>query len=89
MGRGVDLLALPLARFLNVIYHALLSRLKHDDKNPSAPRDNFDKKLSVPQWTLPGGVYVPEKTEGRPPAWWDGDEEASQSFLQTMMVTHG
>jgi len=59
--------------------------LKHDSKNPAGPRTRLDRKLKIDQWELPGGTYVAPKREGNaPPAWWDDDEEASQSFLDAV-----
>ena len=82
LGRGVDLLKLPLPRFLNVLYHASLERLRYDEKNPTGPRERLDKKLLIAEWELPGGKYVaPVRQAGQPPAWWVDDEEASQSFF--------
>jgi hypothetical protein len=64
------------------LFYASTQRLRYDEKNPNAPRERLNKRLKVAEWELPGGKYVaPAQTAGRPPAWWDDDEEASQSFL--------
>lgn len=71
------------------MYKAVLDRLKHDEENPMKPRETIDKKLSVLNWSVPGGHYVERpKAPGGPPDWWQDDEEASQSFLEAMGVTN-
>ncbi len=89
MGRGVDLLKLPLNRFLNVLYRASLDRLRYDEKNPDKPRQDFERIMQVAEWQLPGGEYVPAQREEGAPSWWYGDEDASQSFLQSVGVITG
>lgn len=74
---------------MNVVYTAMTKRLKHDDKNPNAPRHNFDRLFDVDAWQVPGGARVRrDRVEGAP-SWWHGDEDASQSFLQSMGVITG
>lgn len=85
IGRGVDLLSLPLNRFLNVVYSVGVERLKHDDKQPERPRHDFDRALNVHDWTTPGGARKRVIIEGAP-SWWNGDEDASQQFLASMGV---
>lgn len=85
VGRGVNLLRLPLDRFLNVVYSVSTDRLKHDDKQPERPRREFDHSLGVRNWTVPGGSRKRVVVEGAP-SWWDGDEDASQQFLASMGV---
>jgi hypothetical protein len=79
---------LPFSQFLNVVYHAMLTRLRYDDKNPEQPRRLLDQELGVSGWRSIGNQR-PIKTKDVPdnaPAWWQGDEEASQSFMQSMRV---
>jgi hypothetical protein len=85
VGRGIDLLRLPLSRFLNVVYSVAIERLKHDEKQPERPRHDFDNTLGVRSWETPGGARLRAVVEGAP-SWWDGDEEASQQFLASMGV---
>jgi hypothetical protein len=52
-----------------------------------AAREQLDSDLGVRQW---GTVTAPAATpviESDAPAWWHGDEEASESFLAAMGVT--
>lgn len=83
--RGVDLLALPADRFLNVIYRAMIERLPADE-NGKTERPQLDNALGVTGWPTPGGArYVIEREPGAP-SWWLGEEEASQSFLASAGV---
>lgn len=51
-------------------------------RTPLEIRQGFDNDLMVRTWRVPGSVEAPVDTrpEGAP-AWWESDEEASQSFL--------
>jgi len=69
-----------------VLYKASLERLRYDEKNPDKPRTDFNRTMMVDDWQLPGGDYVPAKNESGAPSWWYGDEDASQSFLQSVGV---
>lgn len=54
---------------------------------PAQVRQGFDNELLVRTWRVPGMVEAPVDT--RPagaPAWWDSDEEASDTFLAAMGV---
>lgn len=77
---------MPLSRLLNVLYKASLERLRYDEKNPEKPRQDFDRDMAITSWQLPGGAYVPVNVEAGTPSWWHGDEDASQSFLQSVGV---
>lgn len=64
--------------------------MRHDQRNPDQPRQQYDRDLQVSAWRVPGGVVtrapgVPENA----PAWWHGDEDASQSFFTAMGVITG
>lgn len=85
-GRNVNLRKLPFERFLNVIYFEMLRRLENDPKNPSRPRRQLDQQLKVSSWRTPGGAYRQRQRVPDAPAWWRGDEDASQTFLHAMGV---
>lgn len=86
--RGVDLLTLPADRFLNVIYRAMIDRLPVDEAGQRPDRAALDNALGVSGWPTPGGgrYPIPEREPGAP-AWWQGDEEASQGWLRAAGVT--
>lgn len=51
-------------------------------------RRRFDAQLSVARWAMPGsGVKESDPRGDGAPWWWDGEEEASSSFLTAMGVT--
>lgn len=66
----------------------MLSRLTYDEKNPDQPRKLLDQQLSVSEWRSIGNQRPLRKRDvpDNAPAWWQGDEEASQSFMQSMRV---
>lgn len=71
------------------MYGVAIQRLKYDEKQPERPRQEFDHTLNVHDWNTPGGVIRRVIVEGAP-AWWRGDEDASQQFLASMgVVTDG
>lgn len=61
-------------------------RLEHDQKNPARPRRDLDRQLQVNAWHVPGGAYRQRREVSTAPAWWRGDEDASQTFLHAMGV---
>lgn len=65
----------------------MISRLDYDEDRPERPRRELDQVLEVNDWRIPGLRSRPttRRPEGAP-YWWDGDEDASQSFLQAMGV---
>lgn len=67
----------------------MLTRLNVRDKEkPEAARRRFDGQLSVRAWAAPGHPMAePEPGQPKTPWWWDGAEQASQSFLTSMGVT--
>jgi hypothetical protein len=73
-------------RFLNVMYYEMLRRLEVDQKNPRRPRRELDNQLQVGAWRLPGSAYRQRRETVNAPAWWRGDEDASQTFLHAMGV---
>lgn len=80
----MNLLALPLDRCLNVIWHAMLQRIpEHDGKRNY--RAELEQAFGVPLWASPLSRKVPQiPVEG--PWWWLGEEEATDSFLSSMGV---
>lgn len=64
----------------------MISRLEHDRERPGRPRDALDRQLDVNRWQLPGGAYRLRQQAPTAPAWWRGDEDASQTFLHAMGV---
>jgi hypothetical protein len=61
----------------------MLDRLKHDPDQPDRYRAELDRQLDVAAWCVPGvrPRVVREPLPPDAPAWWHGDEDASQSFL--------
>lgn len=66
----------------------MLQRLNvRDSETPETARRRFDGQLGVRSWAAPGNdVTEPEQIEAATPWWWDGAEQASQSFLAAMGV---
>lgn len=67
----------------------MLTRLNvREGQTPDAARKRFDGQLGVSAWAAPGNeVKEPEPVDPRAPWWWQGAEEASNSFLTSMGVT--
>jgi hypothetical protein len=64
-----------------VTYHLLVAAA--DERE----RAQLDAALGVAGWPAPAQRPRPvEPTEPGAPAWWQGDEEASQSFLAAVGV---
>lgn len=67
----------------------MLQRLRvKDGQTEEQARRQFDALLGTSGWPTPG--RAPREVEPRDPAapwWWQGDEEASGSFLAAMGVT--
>lgn len=72
----------------------MLLRLDYDDEKKTAEqaRTELDVKLKVKRWRVTPEAEDPyseaEVDEGAP-WWWDGDEEASQTFLASQGVKLG
>jgi hypothetical protein len=69
----------------------MVRNLPDDDDEGRRVRQQLDSDLDTFHWRVPGlNVRAPQpraaSTEPAPPAWWHGDEEASQIFLQAMGV---
>jgi hypothetical protein len=83
-GHGVDPLALRFDRFLNMIYAEMAQRVY--DAKGNSHRAEVDAAFGVAAWDTPfGSRYRIDRPDGAP-AWWAGDEEASQGFLRAMGV---
>jgi len=85
---GVDLRALTFDRFLNVVYRAMIDRLTYDHEHPDKARTELDRLLEVETWAVPGlrSTRYDATIKSDAPAWWHGDEDASQVFLHSMGV---
>jgi len=66
----------------------IIDRLPYDHENPARYRQELDRALAVTTWPVPGTARASRRRreEPRAPAWWEGDEEASQTFLRSMGV---
>lgn len=75
LSRGIDLARLPFDRFLNLCHFALLTNydtivhMVDTEKYATATRE------------IERAITQERPRAGRPPAWWRGDEDASQSGL--------
>lgn len=81
--RGVDLRSMPFGTFLDVVYSYMVERLPPNEERKNY-RLEFDNTLGVRNWSIPGQEAKRVPVEPGAPAWWAGDEEASQSFLTAM-----
>jgi hypothetical protein len=64
----------------------MLSRLKYPDDEHPDPRGELDQVLGITSWQTP---LLPTRSNDVPteaPMWWQGDEEASQSFFTAMKI---
>lgn len=66
----------------------MLQRLNvRENDKPDTARKRFDGQLGVRAWTIPGAEHqTPEPRDPKAPWWWEGAEDASQSFLASMGV---
>jgi len=74
-------------RFLNVIYSEMVQNLEvGENDKPEDVRREFDNELGVIRWQVPGGgnKYADAVIEEGAPAWWAGDDEASEGSLEAM-----
>ncbi|MGW2213197.1 hypothetical protein [Streptomyces sp. NPDC001781] len=61
-----------------------------EDEDPEVVRRRFDADLGTGQWLrVPGEVrrYADAEADPAAPWWWEGDEEASASFLAAQGVS--
>jgi hypothetical protein len=67
----------------------MTQRLKvEENEDPEQVRKGLDNELGVTAWTVPGRkpLELPD-IDPRAPLWWQGDEEASSSFLAAYGIT--
>lgn len=67
----------------------MLTRLSvRENEKPDTARKRFDGQLGVRNWALPGAPHKePDQTrDPKAPWWWEGAEDASQTFLKSMGV---
>lgn len=60
------------------------------DEDPEVTRARFDNEMGVKRWLRTDtetGRYAHVATDPAAPWWWEGDEEASASFLAAQGVT--
>lgn len=58
-----------------------------EGESPERARRRFDGQLGVRAWTTPGTREKPvQPRDPKAPWWWDGAEDASQTFLRSMGV---
>jgi len=58
------------------------------NEQPGTARKRFDGQLDVRAWTTPATRdETPQPRDPKAPWWWEGAEDASQSFLTSMGVT--
>lgn len=67
----------------------MITRVKvRDGQSTEDAQRVFDAQLGVPGWTVPGRTPRPvEPRDAGAPWWWQGAEDASQSFLASMGVS--
>lgn len=60
-----------------------------ENEDPETVRRRFDNDMGVRRWRVsPEHVdkYAGAPVDEAAPSWWEGDEEASDSFLEAMGV---
>jgi len=78
---------------LNVAYSWIIDHLPKEDENGKQvnKRAELDEMLRTHTWPVPRTLHgtnrYKEKVQSTAPSWWQGDEEASQSFMMAMGVT--
>ena len=70
------------------MYLAMVQRLPYADKENPDPRGDLDRALEVSAWITPTTrkIYSDLTAPLGAPAWWHGDEEATDAFLHGMGV---
>lgn len=75
---------------LNVAYSRIIEHMPTEDEkgNKHDYRGELDDKLETHKWPVPHTLFNStlhkKKVKSKAPAWWSGDEEASQTFLAAM-----
>lgn len=62
------------------------------DKDPEQARRELDQQLKVKRWRITPqdtDPYADVPVDEGAPWWWDGDEEASDTFLQAQGIDLG
>ena len=62
---------------------------KDENEDPEVTRKQFDASLSVKRWRITDeqtDKYAGAPVDEAAPWWWEGDAEASDSFLEAMGV---
>ncbi|MDX2759136.1 hypothetical protein PV729_45160 [Streptomyces europaeiscabiei] len=68
----------------------MIARLPvRENEQPDTARRRFDGQLGVRTWATPSTeLKAPDPArDPKAPWWWDGAEDASQTFLKSMGVT--
>lgn len=70
----------------------MLQRLDYDqkDKTSKQVRQEFDSMLLTKAWRISDAAVSRREAAGvatNAPGWWEGEEEASSSFLSSMGIT--
>jgi hypothetical protein len=65
----------------------VIQRLSLPDKENTDPRGDLDRALEVHAWHTPGTKKY-DRVDADAPAWWRGDEEATDAFLRGMGVSN-
>jgi hypothetical protein len=74
------------------MYAEMLRRTSYDEGKEGAAeaaRKELDQKLKIKRWRVTPedtDPYAETETDPGAPWWWDGDAEASESFLDAMGV---
>jgi hypothetical protein len=69
------------------VYLAVLQRLPVPDKENPDPRGDLDRSLEVILWQTPTTKrYSVADVPSGAPAWWHGEEEATDAFIRGMGV---
>lgn len=59
-----------------------------ENETPDRARKRFDGQLGVRNWATPSTeAKEPAPRDPKAPWWWEGAEDASQTFLKSMGVT--
>lgn len=65
----------------------MCSRLRvAEGQTAESAQKQFDVRIGVAGWTTPGSEVTEVTREEGAPWWWDGEEDASSSFLTSMGV---
>lgn len=77
---------------MNVVYYEMTQRLSYDQSKEGAAeaaRKQLDAEMKIKRWrvaVVQEDPYAGQVEDEGAPWWWDGDQEASDSFLKGMGV---